>query len=57
MCRIIPSIFLKRYLKLGYTHYNPGMIWDKDFTEFATWYFKHKIYKKKYWNLDAYLYR
>ncbi len=44
------------YLKGGYVFYHPGIVWDKDFTEYFHWYFKHKIYKKKYWNLDAYLY-
>ncbi|CAG0922352.1 unnamed protein product, partial [Notodromas monacha] len=43
------------YLRTGHVDYHPGIIFDKDFSEYVAWYFKHKIYKEKYWNLDAYL--
>lgn len=45
------------YLRTGHTYYHPGWILDKDFSEYLTWYFQHKIYKQKYWNMDAYLAR
>jgi hypothetical protein len=46
---------LYEYLRGGNVYYHPGILFEKDFTEYANWYFEHKIYKNVYWNLDAYL--
>jgi hypothetical protein len=47
---------LYEYMRKGQIYYHPGIIFDKEFSEYTTWYLKNKIFLKGYWNLDAYLY-
>ena len=45
------------YIRGGNVNYHPGVIWDRDFSDFAVWYFENKVFSKKfkYWNMDHYL--